>query len=216
MKPIGICNTCFDEKFIIPRQPGLAPSTKGILKLYPPFNKEEALKGLEEFSHIFIFWQPHKVSESNKLTVRPPRLGGNKRMGVFATRSPFRPNPICHSVVELEKIEKGVIYFRNHDILDETPVYDIKPYIPEWDIFPEANSGWVGNKITKTNVHFELDSIIDEELKLMLTELLCLYPQPSYQVEKIRDYAFKISNHEIKVTYDPDLGFIVRKTISLL
>ena len=197
MEPIGICRTCFDEKFVIPRQSGLAPSTKGMLELYPPFNKEEALKGLEKFSHIFIFWMPHKASESNKLTVRPPRLGGNKRIGVFATRSPFRPNPICHSVVELEKIENGRVYFKNHDILDQTPVFDLKPYIPEWDIFSNANSGWIEDKTAKINVHFELDSAIDEEIKVMLTELLCLSPQPSYQIEEIRDYAFKVNNHEM-------------------
>ena len=215
MKPIGICHTCYEEKFIIPRQSGVSPHSKGVLKLDSPFNKEEALRGLNEFSHLFIFWIPHHSEEKKSLTVRPPRLGGNKRVGVFATRSPFRPNPICHSVVKLEKIEDGNIYFSNHDILDQTPVIDIKPYIPEWDVFNNANSGWVKKDIEELPVEFQFDKPLDNDLKSLIQELLKLGPQPRYKLNEKNSYGFKLSGHEIKATYTPNMGFIVTDIIPL-
>ena len=148
--------------------------------------------------------------------MRPPRLGGNKKLGVFATRSPFRPNQICHSVVKLDRIENGVIHFSNHDILDQTPVLDIKPYIPEWDIFEDANSGWIKEDIPRLKVNFNLVEPLDKELKLLIQEVLCLAPQPRYQLSEDKDYAFKLKRHEIKVTYTPNQGFEVRKIIPLV
>lgn len=209
MKPIGICHTCFDEKFSIPRQAGLSENSTGKIQLYAPYNQEDALRGLDKFSHLFVFWKPHLAKESPKLTVRPPRLGGNERLGVFATRSPFRPNLICHSVVQIEKIEEGCIYFKNHDILDQTPVWDIKPYLPAWDIFPQANSGWVDSTLERVPVTFKDNLSIEPQLKELLNETLSLRPQPSYQINQENEYAFRLLSHEIEVTYSPESGFYV-------
>ena len=216
MNPIGICHTCFDEKFPIPRQPGLAPSSDGYLELYAPFNREEALNGLSDFSHIFIYWKSESVLTEDKLTVRPPRLGGNKKLGVFATRSPFRPNQICHSVVKLEEIADGKIFFSNHDILTGTEVFDIKPYIPEWDIVREANSGWLTpDENLACKVEFNESISIDKRLKSLIHELLRLTPQPRYKIDQKNDYAFKLKSHEIKASYDPNTGFFIDQVISL-
>ncbi len=151
MKIIGHIRTDFPSKFGIPRQSGLVPELKGIITFEPEFRNQEAFRGLEEFSHIWILW---KFSRSEKehwsATVKPPRLGGKKRMGVFATRSPYRPNDIGLSSVKLEKIsfdEKmgPMLHVAGVDLLDGTPIYDIKPYIAYTDSHPEATEGFAGS-----------------------------------------------------------------------
>lgn len=143
MQPIGIIHSAFDQKFGIPRQPGLALSVSASIELLPPFASPEAVRGLEQASHIWlIFLFSATADQGWKPTVRPPRMGGNKRLGVFASRSPFRPNPIGLSPVELVAIrnEQGRILLdvRGADLLDGTPILDIKPYLPYSDALPEA------------------------------------------------------------------------------
>jgi tRNA-Thr(GGU) m(6)t(6)A37 methyltransferase TsaA len=145
--PIGVIHSCYKEKFGIPRQPGLVTEARATLELLPPYNREEAVRGLEGFSHLWVVFVFHaSLGEQWKPTVRPPRLGGNRRLGVFATRSPVRPNPIGLSVVALEKIvcEGGRVelHLKGIDLLDGTPVLDIKPYVPYVDSIPGAAAGF--------------------------------------------------------------------------
>lgn len=144
---IGTIRSCYKEKFGIPRQAGLVPTATATLELLPPFNRAEAFNGLEGFSHLWLLFLFHGNDRQGwKATVRPPRLGGNARLGVFATRSPFRPNPIGLSAVELERIEhqsgKVVLHLKGVDLLDGTPIIDIKPYIPYADAIPTARGGF--------------------------------------------------------------------------
>ena len=147
LEPIGTITSCFKEKFGIPRQPGLVPAAKAALVLNPPYNQPETLTGLEAFSHIWLIYIFHGIEKGKwNPTVRPPRLGGNRRTGVFATRSNFRPNPIGLSVVRVEKIiSKGPevrLELSGVDLLDGTPVLDIKPYLPYADNIADASGGF--------------------------------------------------------------------------
>ncbi|MBL1276833.1 MAG: tRNA (N6-threonylcarbamoyladenosine(37)-N6)-methyltransferase TrmO [Ectothiorhodospiraceae bacterium] len=146
-EPIGIIHSCFKEKFGIPRQPGLVTLAPATLELHAPYNNPKALTELEGFSHIWVIFVFHQaVRENWKPTVRPPRLGGNQRIGVFASRSPFRPNPIGLSAVKLEKVVcsegRCVLHLKGADLLDGTPVLDIKPYLPYADAIPDARGGY--------------------------------------------------------------------------
>lgn len=200
-EPIGRCHTCYKEKFGIPRQSGLVPSSQGKIKLQKQFAREEALRGLKSFSHLIIYFFAHKVKTSRSLSVRPPRLGGNEKVGCFASRSPFRPNAICHSIVKLEDIKEDVIYFSNHDILDGSPVLDIKPYIPEWDIFNDASNGWLAKTSDPkiVTVRFATDSSTPDNLKPLLTEVLSLDPTPRSHPKA--EYTFFIDEYEVKIEY---------------
>jgi tRNA-Thr(GGU) m(6)t(6)A37 methyltransferase TsaA len=145
--PIGIVRSCFAEKFGIPRQPGLVPAARATLEILPPYDRDEAVRGLDAFSHLWIVFVFHANPQDRwQPTVRPPRLGGNRRIGVFATRSGFRPNPIGMSVVTLEGLrrDKGrmLLDLSGIDLLDRTPVIDIKPYLPYADAIPEAVGGF--------------------------------------------------------------------------
>lgn len=205
LTPIGLIYSCYKEKFGIPRQSGLVPHSKGELHFETPFNREEALRGLEEFSHCIITFIPHLADkERSVLSVRPPRLGGNKKTGVFATRSPFRPNPLCTSVVKIDSVDfqKGILHFSNHDILNMTPVVDVKPYIPQWDSLPHAHEGWLKSapEESRCRVHFDESLEVDKNFKLLLEELLSLNPRPRYQ-EGERDYAFKVEEFDVHFRY---------------
>ena len=145
--PIGIIHSCFKDKFGVPRQPGLVKSARGKLELYPPYNRVEAFAGIDVYSHLWInFVFHHCIREEPNLSVRPPRLGGNQKLGVFATRATFRPNALGLSVVELERVEnvadKITLHLKGIDLVDGTPVLDIKPYIPYVDSIPEATAGF--------------------------------------------------------------------------
>lgn len=157
--PIGIIYSCFTEKFGIPRQPGMVPSATARLELLPPFNREEMVRGLEEFSHIWIHFLFHQtIAEGWKPTVRPPWLGGQKRVGVFASRSPHRPNHMGLSVVRLEAIvwEKGRLFLElsGVDFLDQTPVVDIKPYVPYSDSIESASCSYARGEVPEVSVAF--------------------------------------------------------------
>ena len=214
MKEIGHIKSDFPEKFGIPRQSGLVKELKAQIIFEPEFNDYNAFKGLEGFSHIWLLWEFSKALRENwSPTVRPPRLGGNKHMGVFATRSPFRPNPIGLSCVKLEKIEQDkklgtILHISGADLMDGTPIFDIKPYIPYADAYPEALGGFT-DEIPKPTlkVIFEdnCDSILEEEKRLGLTGVLAQDPRPAYQSSPDRVYAMDFGGYEIKFSVNEDI-----------
>jgi tRNA-Thr(GGU) m(6)t(6)A37 methyltransferase TsaA len=194
-KPIGVVRSCFKEKFGIPRQPGLAPEARATLELTTPFNRSEALFGLEGFSHIWVIFVFHQTMRDGwRPTVRPPRLGGNRRVGVFASRSPFRPNPIGLSVVELERIEcsngECVLYLRGADLVDGTPVLDIKPYVAYADALPESVDGYAVDYPARS-VSITFSELADRQcaereaagtpgLRQLIGQVLAQDPRPAY------------------------------------
>lgn len=205
MKIIGRIETDFKEKFGIPRQSGLVSEVRGRIVFEKEYRVEEAFRGLEKFSHIWILWQfSEAVREDWSPTVRPPLLGGNKRMGVFATRSPFRPNPIGISCVKLERIEftkkEGpVIYVRGADILDGTPVYDIKPYLAYADSYPDAVGGFTENleeRKLEVKISDEKFYTVSAEKQKEIISILECDPRPSYKNDG--EYGMKYSEYEIK------------------
>ena len=194
--PIGIAHTPFTQRFGIPRQPGLVPSAKGVLKIDADPDFKHALKTLEQFSHLWIIFVFHSHGGNKwKPTIRPPRLGGKAKVGVLSSRSPHRPNPIGLSVVEIERIDLDAeggpeIHVNGVDLLDGTPILDIKPYIPYADSVPNANPGWASAEISKTEVVFEalaLEKIARAEesespgLKDLIEQLLAIDPRPGFQ-----------------------------------
>ncbi len=210
LKVIGHVRSKFSDKFGIPRQSGMADLPAEIIFL-PEYRNPDAFRGLDGFSHIWILWQfSESVRDSWSPTVRPPRLGGNKRMGVFATRSPFRPNSIGLSSVKLERIEissnKGpVLHISGADILDGTPVFDIKPYLAFTDCHPHAADGFAGSyKDYQLKVDFplELKNKLPENLKTGVTDILAGDPRPSYQDDPDRVYGMDIADFSIKFKVD--------------
>lgn len=209
MKTIAKIKTDFPTKFGIPRQSGLVEELKGIIIFEPEYRNSEALKGLEDFSHIWLLW---KFSETDRdswsPTVRPPKLGGNTRKGVFATRSPFRPNSIGLSCVKLEGIEHTenfgtVLHVAGADLMDGTPVADIKPYIPYTDCHTDANGGFSKDGNTsKLDVVFSdgLKKEIPSDKLSALVKVLELDPRPAYQNDPERVYGFGFAGKEIKFT----------------
>lgn len=211
MKIIGHIETDFKEKFGIPRQSGLVKESTGCIVFEKEYNVPEAFRGLEDFSHIWVLWQfSQAIRETWSPTVRPPLLGGNKRMGVFATRSPFRPNSIGLSALKLDKVEfsdtKGVIlHVSGADLLDGTPIYDIKPYLPYADSIPDAVGGFTENlEERKLEVHFpqELYEKVNKDKRSALAAVLSADPRPSYQNDPEREYGMSFAQYEIKFTVD--------------
>ena len=205
MKIIARIYTDFPEKFGIPRQSGLTEA-KAKIVFEPEYRVKEALIGIEGYSHLWLIWQFSEAQrETWSPTVRPPRLGGNKRMGVFATRSPYRPNPIGLSSVRLEGVEytsEGpVITVSGADILNGTPIYDIKPYLAYTDSHPDAISGFadeVRDYSVKVEIDGELLSIVDEEKRAELISVLEQDPRPSYQDDPAREYGMCFGNVEVR------------------
>lgn len=218
---IAHIRTDFKEKFGVPRQAGVVPELKGKIVFEPEFRNADMLKGLEEFSHLWLIWEFSKNldEEGNSRwtpTVRPPRLGGNERKGVFATRSPFRPNPLGLSVVKIEKIteESGlgpVIYVLGADMVDGTPIFDIKPYIPYADAVLGAKGGFTDSTEYKTlNVVWEKkDDMLPEEERLSLEKILANDPRPHYQNDPQRIYGMSYAGYEVKFRVDGDVVIIV-------
>lgn len=202
IEPIAHIRNDFKEKFGIPRQSGLT-STLSDVVFEKKYSDENALRGLEDFSHIWLIWGFSEAGEGFSPTVRPPRLGGNVRKGVFATRSPFRPNKLALSAVRLESVRRGVITVSGADILDGSPVYDVKPYIPYADSIPDASNGWaLSDKSPLLNVRIpdSLLSIIPEELRLPLTEVLSQDPRPQYQDNPQRVYTMAFAEFQVSFT----------------
>ena len=214
MKIIGHIETDFKEKFGIPRQSGLVKESRGRILFEKEYNVPEAFRGLEDFSHIWVLWQFSKaVREDWSPTVRPPLLGGNKRMGVFATRSPFRPNSIGLSTLKLEAVEfsasEGVIlHVSGVDLLDGTPIYDIKPYLPYADSIPDAVGGFTENlEERRLDVEFptELFEKVAEEKRKALEAVLAADPRPSYQDEPERVYGMSFADYEVKFRVEGEM-----------
>lgn len=220
---IGTIRSCFREKFGVPRQAGLVSEARAYIRLNPPYNRPEAMKGLENFSHLWVVFVFHKSPEmKERLTVRPPKLGGAKRVGVFAARANYRPNPIGMSAVKLLRIntEKGRIYVSGGDFLDDTPVVDLKPYLPYADCIEEATGSLTPQSgFKKENIHFSPKALKDLEtaekrrkgLKTLIEQTLVLDPRPGfYKRNNVKDsfgmrlYQFDIrwSLEEETVTVD--------------
>lgn len=213
IEPIGIIHSCFKEKFGIPRQPGLVDAAEARLQLLPPYNREEAVRGLEGFSHVWLIFGFHATAGQGwRPTVRPPRLGGNARVGVFASRSTFRPNPLGLSVVRLAGIDcrDGVnLLLAGVDLLDLTPIFDIKPYLPYADALPSAQGGFAPeNPDTAVSVSFspqaerQLSRLEAERprLRQLVCELLAYDPRPAYRsdTDASRDYGVKLYDLDVR------------------
>lgn len=209
MKIIGHIHTDFPSKFGIPRQSGLVPQLKGTITFEPEFRNPQAFKGLEEFSYIWLLW---KFSRSEKehwsATVKPPRLGGKKRMGVFATRSPYRPNDIGLSSVRLEKIiydpiQGPVLHVTGVDLMDGTPIYDIKPYIAYSDSHPDASEGFAGQvKERELEVVFPEEFLeqYPEESREAILGVLAQDPRPAYDTDETRVYGVEFAGYDVRFT----------------
>ena len=211
MKTIARIHTDFPTKFGIPRQSGIIPSLQGCIVFEPEYRNPEAVRGLEDFSHIWLLWEfSEAVRDSWSPTVRPPRLGGNVRKGVFATRSPFRPNPIGLSSVRLEKVELDpklgpVLYVSGGDLMDGTPIYDIKPYIAYTDSHPDAVSGFASTPAEYLlDVDFPQDLLqqVPESQRESLIEVLAHDPRPQYQDDPSRVYGMAFGGMEVKFMVD--------------
>ena len=208
MKVIARVRSDFPAKFGIPRQAGLAPHLRARIVFEPEYRNAEALRGLEGFDYIWLIWE---FSESKRATwsptVRPPRLGGNARLGVFATRSPFRPNPIGLSSVKLESItrdpENGpVLIVSGADLMDGTPIYDIKPYIPYTDAHSDAAGGFASapDKTLTVNIPVNLLPLIPADKRDALKEVLAQDPRPSYRADGEHVYGVWFAGYNVRFT----------------
>lgn len=213
----------FPTKFGIPRQSGLAEHLRAAVVLEPAYRDRNALRGLEGFSHIWLIWQfSQAVREGWSPMVKPPRLGGNRRMGVFATRSPFRPNALGLSAVRLEGIgdERGlgpVLYVTGADLMDGTPIFDIKPYLPLADCLPGATDGFAAETAAHAlEVEFPPQwlNMIPEEKRTALVEVLAQDPRPGYQADGDRRYGFAFSGLDVRFTV-ADGRLSVREVVPL-
>lgn len=211
MSPIAHMRSDFPTKFGIPRQSGLASSLRSTIVFTPEYRNPDALRGLDGYSHIWIIWQfSEAVQNGWSPTVRPPRLGGNTRMGVFATRSPFRPNAIGLSCVELIDIETTpdngtVIHVAGADLMDGTPILDIKPYIPYSDCFPDALGGFTSTAedfLLEVDFPAQLLCLLPESKRQAAIEVLSHDPRPSYQRAPDRVYGLRFSEFDIRFTVD--------------
>lgn len=210
--PIATIRTEFSSKFGIPRQAGLAESLRGTVVFEPEFRVDEALRGLEGFSHIWLIWGFSENRERDWTpTVRPPRLGGNVRMGVFATRSPFRPNGLGLSCVRLIGMQKEdglgtTLTVAGADLMDGTPIYDIKPYLPYADCRPEAAGGFASEIPGRLEILIppELKEKIPEEKRAALAEVLAQDPRPRYQEDPERIYGMSFAGLEIRFRVEND------------
>lgn len=221
--PIARIHTDFPCKFGIPRQSGLVPSMKSRIVFEPEYRNPDALKGLEDFSHLWLIWEfSEAIRETWSPTVRPPRLGGNIRKGVFATRSPFRPNPIGLSCVKLSEIQWNtsdgpVLVVFGADLMNQTPIYDIKPYIPFADSHPEATGGFADtHRDHRLHVKFaeSLKALVPEEHLNALIEVLALDPRPAYQKDPDRIYGFPFAGMEIKFSVKDRVLTVIKIEIS--
>ncbi|MEN0106046.1 MAG: tRNA (N6-threonylcarbamoyladenosine(37)-N6)-methyltransferase TrmO [Pseudomonas sp.] len=218
VSPIGFVRSCFKEKFAIPRQPQLAPAARGVLELVAPFDSGDAVAGLEQVSHVWLLFLFHQALEDKpRLKVRPPRLGGNQSMGVFATRATHRPNGIGQSVVKLERVEAGKLWLSGIDLLDGTPVLDIKPYVPYADAvsgaFNQMADGaptlidvvWSESALLQANEHGQR---LEQPLQALIEQCLAQDPRPAYQQpEPSRIYGTQLWDVQVRWHY-PNLAQI--------
>ena len=217
LKPIAKIHTDLPEKFGVPRQAGIVDELEGIVVFEPEYRNEDALRGIEEFSHLWVIWQFHKaVRDEWSPTVRPPRLGGNTRLGVFATRSPFRPNAIAMSCVKLKEVRRTekdgtVLVVSGIDMMDGTPVLDIKPYIPYADCKPEASGGFAPDSGYKLQVEFAPGTAekVPAEKMNALKGVLENDPRPRYQNDSERVYGMEFSGMNVKFRVEENILTVV-------
>ncbi len=211
LKEIAHIRSDFPEKFGIPRQSGLVGELRATIVFEPEYRVPEALRGLELYSHIWLVWEfSMAVRDGWSPTVRPPRLGGNTRMGVFATRSPFRPNPLGLSCVKIEKItldshDGPVIEVSGADLMDGTPIYDIKPYLPYVDCRPEASNGFAlaqQEGVLKVAIPEGLQALVPAEKRAALVSVLAQDPRPQYISDPQREYTMSFAGMEVSFTVD--------------
>jgi len=207
MRVIARIQNDFPTKFGLPRQSGLVSELRSMIVFEPEYRVPEALRGIEGYSHLWLIWQFHQAErDAWSPTVRPPRLGGNARMGVFATRSPFRPNPIGLSSVKLEEVrqEKGlgtVLVVSGADLMDGTPIYDVKPYLPYADCHPEATGGFaheVKDYALEVIIPDDLLAKVPEDKREALRGVLAQDPRPGYQRDPERTYGFEFAALEVR------------------
>ncbi len=213
MKIIARISTPFKSKFAIPRQSGVVDEIKAQIIFEPEYRNTDAVRGLEDYSHIWIIWQfSEAVRDTWSPTVRPPRLGGNKHIGVFASRSPFRPNAIGLSSVRLERVEYtadrgAVLHVSGADLMDGTPIFDIKPYIPYADSHPEASGGFTDTTsfhILNVSLPDKLCDDMPEAIKAALMGVLSNDPRPQYHNDPDRVYGFEFDEYEVKFKVNGD------------
>lgn len=209
MEPVAHIRSDFATKFGVPRQAGAVEALRAAVVFAAPYRAPEALRGIEGFSHLWLIWEFSKNKGAGwSPTVRPPRLGGNRRMGVFATRSPFRPNPIGLSCVKLERVEPDtpegpVLYVSGADLVDGTPILDIKPYVPYADCRPEAVGGFAETAPEKTltvDVPAALLERVPADRRTALMGVLAQDPRPPYQNDSGRVYGFGFAGLEVRFT----------------
>jgi len=214
---IARIHTDFPTKFGIPRQSGLVETLKAEIVFEPEYRNPDAFRGIEEFSHIWLLWEfSEAVRKDWSPTVRPPRLGGNKRVGVFATRSPFRPNAVGLSCVKLEKVElhtdRGpVLHVTGADLMDGTPIYDIKPYLPFADSHPEASGGFTDQTKEyglQVEISDEVLAVVAEEKREALKSVLAHDPRPSYQDDPERIYGMEFAGYEVKFRVEDGILYV--------
>jgi tRNA-Thr(GGU) m(6)t(6)A37 methyltransferase TsaA len=213
IEPIGYIQSPFGEKFGAPRQPGLAPSARAYIELVEPYNDPDALRGLEQCSHLWLIFHFSETAKAGwKPLTRPPRLGGNEKLGVFATRSTHRPNALGLSAVKLESIEtigaKTRLIISGADLINGTPIIDIKPYIPYADCIAEAQYPGMEQPLALTlPVNFldhaqqfltQLDKSAAEDLTALISEVLKQDPRPAYQRDELRIYGVELASHNVK------------------
>jgi tRNA-Thr(GGU) m(6)t(6)A37 methyltransferase TsaA len=215
LKPIGLVNSPYKEKFAIPRQPGLVSAAKGTIELFNDANCIDSIRGLEQFSHIWLLFVFHGTQDQGwKPLVKPPRLGGNKKIGVLATRSTFRPNPIGMSVVKLDKIEvlhhNIILHISGLDLLDKTPIIDIKPYVPYSDALPNARAGFAQtqpqinlNIIFPDHVNQAIDNLSTElpDLKKLIEQVLAQDPRPAYKQNKLDEKVYGMHLYNLNIQW---------------
>ena len=222
--PVGHVRSCFREKFAIPRQPQLAPAARGVLELLPPFNSGEAVDGLEQVSHVWLLFLFHQALEERpRLKVRPPRLGGNQSIGVFASRATHRPNGIGQSVVKLDKVEPGKLWLSGIDLLDGTPVLDIKPYVPYADSVSNARNSIAEAAPATIAVDWQPQALaeahaqalrLNEPVVELIEQCLAQDPRPAYQVpQSTRRYGCRLWDLEVRWHYpSPDCICVLEVT----
>ena len=213
LRPVALYRGALGSKFGIPRQSGLVPSLKGRIVFEPDYRNREALRGLEGFDRIWLIWgfSANKPAKGEwQPTVRPPRLGGNVSMGVWATRSPFRPNPLGLSCVELEGIDGMDLLVKGADLMDGTPVYDIKPYVAYADSFPDARCGFAtAPPEAVLEVRMPDDLNITPEEREALAALLALDPRPAYQENPDRVYGLPFGGREVHFRVDRNVLTVI-------
>ncbi len=213
IKPIARMQSDFPTKFGIPRQAGIVKELESRIVFEPEYREAEALRGIEGFSHLWLIWQfSQNIRDGWSPTVRPPRLGGNIRMGVFATRSPFRPNALGLSCVRLIAVERDdslglTLRVAGADLMDDTPIFDIKPYVPYSDNVPEAASGFAPDAGARLTVEYRpcAAAAVPEDKLAALTGILENDPRPRYQAAPERVYALEFAGLEVKFSVEEDL-----------